>query len=87
MGEYLASGRPVLAHAPADSYVTWNLREHGCGIVVDEPDASKLADAIRRLMDDGELRRRLTENARVRAVDFSVETARAGFLKLLQAKA
>ena len=34
-GEYLASGVPILAHVPADSFVSWYLKTHECGLVVD----------------------------------------------------
>lgn len=84
-GEYLASGRPVLVHAPADSFLVWYFRTHGCGLVVDEPDASKLAAALGRLLDDEDLRRELVANARERArADFSVEAARAVFAEALK---
>lgn len=52
MGEYMASGRPVLAHAPAESFVSWYFRQHQCGAIVDSPDASLLANAIERLLSD-----------------------------------
>ena len=37
-GEYLASRRPVLVHAPPRSFISWYCREHDCGLVVDESD-------------------------------------------------
>ena len=85
MGEYLASGRPILVHAPHDSFIAWYFRHHDCGLVVDEPDPAALARALERLATDGELRRRLGVNARARAeANFSVGIARDTFATLLQ---
>jgi glycosyltransferase involved in cell wall biosynthesis len=87
MGEYLASQRPILIHAPSDSFVSCYFKEHECGLVVDQDDPVILARAIERILDDEALRRRMSENALVRAkVDFSLEVAQAKFLSLLQAK-
>lgn len=88
MGEYLASGRPVLVHAPADSYVSWYFKEHECGVVVDTNEPAMLVQAIRHIIEDAHLRHKVGENARVRAVtDFSLAVARAEFVKLFQPKA
>jgi glycosyltransferase involved in cell wall biosynthesis len=61
--EYLISGRPILAHSPAESYLTRFLIEHDCALVVDRPDVGALRAAIERLRNDGELRLRLVRNA------------------------
>nr|MBA3242661.1 glycosyltransferase [Acidobacteriota bacterium] len=85
LGEYLAAGRPVLAHAPPDSFVVWYLRRYECGLVVDETDPHKLASAIERVLDDAALRRTLGERASEQAQsDFSISTARARFFALLK---
>ena len=85
MGEYLASGRPVLVHAPADSYVSWYFKEHACGMVVDWNEPAGLAQAIRRILDDAALRQQLRKNAQARArTDFSLMVAQAEFVKLFQ---
>jgi glycosyltransferase involved in cell wall biosynthesis len=84
LGEYLASARPILVHAPADSFISWYFREHGCGLVVDRSEPAELARAIERAMDDEGLRRRIGERARERArADFSVGTAQDAFARLL----
>jgi glycosyltransferase involved in cell wall biosynthesis len=84
MGEYMASGSPILAHVPATSFVAWYLKKYECGVVVDERDPAKLAEAVERLLADGALRREISRRARERAVDdFSVEIARATFTKLM----
>lgn len=88
MGEYLASGRPILAHAPEGSFVSWYLREHACGLVVDRGDPAPLAAAIRHLRADEALRHTLCARARDRVrVDFSIDAARAAFLKAVAAAA
>jgi glycosyltransferase involved in cell wall biosynthesis len=85
MGEYLASGRPVLVHAPADTFIAWYCREHGCAEVVSSPDPSLLADAVRRLSTDSEYAAGLVKAARARAeLDFSPKSAQERFLALLE---
>ncbi len=83
--EYLASRRPILVHTPADSFASWYFREHECGVVVDRSDPAMLAQAIERIIEDAELRRKMAERARARAEsDFSLAAARAEFVKLFQ---
>ena len=84
LGEYLAARRPLLVHAPHDSFVSWYVRKHDCGVVVDEDDPAKLADAIELILNDAELCRRLVANAFERAqTDFSISVSRAAFARLL----
>ena len=84
MGEYLAARRPILVHAPADSFVSWYFRGHECGVVVDESDPVRLAEGIERILGDAGLRGKLAVNAWERArADFSVSAARAAFARLL----
>ncbi|HVF56483.1 MAG TPA: glycosyltransferase [Pyrinomonadaceae bacterium] len=84
LGEYLAARRPVLVHAPPDSFISWYFREHECGVVVDRLDTSALARGLARLLDDGALRERLGARGweRVR-MDFSIQEARAKFVELV----
>jgi len=85
MGEYLASGAPILAHAPRDSFLTWYIRKHNCGVVCDSPDATDLRRALTRLVDDPDLRRAVTTNAVACARrDFNAEDARASFAQALR---
>jgi glycosyltransferase involved in cell wall biosynthesis len=87
MGEYLASGRPVLVHAPADSFVSWYFAEHHCGVVVDQSEPAMLAQAITRILADAELRRSLVDSARARArADFDLAGAQTQFVRALQPK-
>ncbi len=84
-GEYLASRRPVLVHAPPDSFVSWYFRHHDCGVVVDDNNPEKLAEALNLILSDRQLRDRITTNAWQRAnSDFSVEASQAAFAKLME---
>lgn len=84
MGEYMASGRPILAHAPAQSFVSWYFRRHECGVIVDHADPATLAAGISRLLDDVSLRDQMIENARARArIDFSLAVAQNKFLEVV----
>jgi glycosyltransferase involved in cell wall biosynthesis len=71
MGEYLASGRPVLAHVPADSFVAHYVKTKQCGVVADSNDPSDLAGHVLKLMTDENYRRAITTNAHRQArLDF-----------------
>jgi glycosyltransferase involved in cell wall biosynthesis len=84
LGDYLSSGRAILAHVPPDSFVKSYLARHDCGVVVDRPDPGLLAAAVERLIEDGDLRERLGRNARLRArADFRVSDARRRFAEVL----
>ena len=85
MGEYMASGRPILVHAPPDSFLSWYFKKYECGLVVDRNESMALVQAIRRMIEDEALRKHLIKNALACAKrDFDPEVARAGFLKLFQ---
>jgi len=84
-GEYLASGVPILVHAPATSAVTRYVQENACGLVVDTPDTDALGDAIRHLIDDVSDRCRYSANARACARrDFDVTTIRKTFRSMIE---
>jgi glycosyltransferase involved in cell wall biosynthesis len=86
MGEYLAAGRPILVHAPADSYVAWYFRQYSCGYVVDQKNPAELADAVTKLLEDAALRDALSSRAQTRAeADFSIEPACRAFAQLMGA--
>lgn len=85
LAEYLAARRPVLVHAPADSFISWYFREHECGVVVDREDPKALAEAVERLAGDEELCRRLSARAWERArADFGVAESQEKFRRLLR---
>lgn len=83
-GEYLAAGRPILVHAPADSFLSWYFKRHECGLVVDQSDPEMLAQAINSLLTNSFLRQKLGANALERArSEFSIDAAGAAFARLL----
>lgn len=49
--DYLASGRPMLIHAPAYAYISQFGRQHNIGLVVDQNDPKQLAQTIREYLD------------------------------------
>jgi glycosyltransferase involved in cell wall biosynthesis len=50
--EYMASGRPILVHAPRGSHVAEYAREEGFAEVVDAPDDEALRAAVTRVLSD-----------------------------------
>jgi glycosyltransferase involved in cell wall biosynthesis len=84
MGDYLATGRPILVHAPPDSFVSRYFREHDCGVVVDSNSPNAVAEALKRIATDPSLRQAIGKKARERAqVDFDLAQARRTFRQLV----
>jgi glycosyltransferase involved in cell wall biosynthesis len=84
MGEFLAARRPILVHAPHDSFIAWYFRHHECGLVVDRNDPAELARALELLLSDSGLREKLSARAWERArEDFILSRARAKFGEVL----
>jgi hypothetical protein len=50
--EYMASGVPVLVHAPAYAFVARYAREHDIAVVVDQPGPDELKRVLTALMSD-----------------------------------
>jgi glycosyltransferase involved in cell wall biosynthesis len=59
----MASGRPILIHAPPYAYVVQYARENALAHIVDREDPLELAKAIRKLTTDVPHSRRLVANA------------------------
>ncbi|HNS82620.1 MAG: glycosyltransferase family 4 protein [Clostridiaceae bacterium] len=86
IGELLAAKRPVLVHAPADSFVSWYFNQHSCGLVVSENDPVELAKGIERLVSDQNLQQSLGMAAYARAKeDFDDRVIKERFTNLLGA--
>lgn len=47
--EYLCSGRPILVHSPANSYLSFSAKKDKYAFVVDEPSVELLAAAIKEI--------------------------------------
>ena len=61
--EYLASGVPILVHAPAWSWTARLARAQGFALVADEEDESALRSSLDTIIRDGPLRERLVARA------------------------
>jgi glycosyltransferase involved in cell wall biosynthesis len=80
--EAMACGTPVVATA---SPGTRAIVESGSdGILVEHHNARAVADAIGRVLRDGDLRQRLRDGARARAGDFAVGAVTAAYDRLFQ---
>jgi colanic acid biosynthesis glycosyl transferase WcaI len=60
----LAMGRPVIYVGPPGTNVDHAIATYGCGFSLRQGDVDGLANAVRRLRDDRELRDELSRNAR-----------------------
>lgn len=60
---YLASGRPILVHAPDYAFVSQYTKQHQLGLVVDKNDVQLLADTIRKFLKDPGLGQQYVNNA------------------------
>lgn len=79
-GEYLASGRPILVHAPSDSFLSSYFTKNKCGVVVDKDDPMLLISAVEDLIKNDELKNEISKNAREAAVrDFSLDMVKSQF--------
>jgi glycosyltransferase involved in cell wall biosynthesis len=83
MGEYLASCRPVLAHAPADSFVSIFCKERGCGFVADALSPQATAKVIEEIISNAELREDTVKRARFTAREFSPDSVRHRFNRIM----
>ena len=78
--DYLASGVPLLVHAPPYASISRLARAEGWGLVVDDPDPQCLYSSLRRLGDDAALRRDLVDRAlQMAAVRHDIAPCRAMF--------
>jgi glycosyltransferase involved in cell wall biosynthesis len=53
--EYLCAGKPIIVHAPADSFLARFVREHECAYLVEKPDMERLCQAIVDLLSKPQL--------------------------------
>jgi len=62
--EYLASGCPILVHAPKDAYITWYAKNKGWGGVVDKYDTDLLRKELLKMLEDKSYCNQLVTNAK-----------------------
>jgi glycosyltransferase involved in cell wall biosynthesis len=83
LGEYLMSGRPILAHVPSSSFVGVHLSAKKAAIVVPTLGHSCLRSALSTIADNDGLRFEITQNARRLAAQYSAEAARDAYKRAL----
>ena len=64
--EYLASGKPIIVHAPSYAYVSDYARTHGWAQVVDQPQPDVLKKMLMEVIGDENLRNMIVRKARQR---------------------
>lgn len=87
LGEYLASGRPVLAHIPADSFVAEYCSKHQCAGIASQNSPTALAQEIEHIITDENYRAGMIRRALSQAqADFRPQLASMTFSQLLENK-
>jgi glycosyltransferase involved in cell wall biosynthesis len=87
LGEYLASGRPILAHVPDDSFVADYCNSRQCADVVSQNDVTTLAQEIKHIITDMNFRTEIIHRALIQAQDdFHPRLASEKLLQLLEGK-
>lgn len=84
LGDYLASGRPILAHVPPGSFASDFLGHAGAALVVDDRSEGALERGLSLLVTDANLRARLVEKASSLVRLFSLPEAQRQFWSLLE---
>jgi len=82
--EYFVCGRPILVHAPVDSWSSRNARNNGWGAVADSAEPKALAQAIDTLLDDEEARKTLVSAAKNAARLRAASAVAAGLRRELE---
>lgn len=83
-GEYLASGRPMLVHAPADSFPAHYAARFSCGAVCDQPATELLVATLLRLLEDETWTKGLVERAVAASTEFAVVTNRQAYQAFIE---
>ncbi|NBP88462.1 MAG: hypothetical protein EBU59_08150 [Planctomycetia bacterium] len=83
-GEYLASGTPMLVHAPEDSFPVRFVSKHDCAAICSNPEVEKLTDTICSLAKDAAIRDRLGKAAIAAAADFCQQRNSRRFVEFIQ---
>jgi len=86
-GEYLASGKIIIAIVPNDSYVAWYLKKYECGILLDANNILKSVELLNEIINDKDYLIYLMNNARKRAyIDFSFRDNSIEFYNMIDFK-
>ena len=71
--EYLASGRPILAHCPANYALAKFIGKYQCGVVVDTREVEAVAASVKRLLENSQEVEQMRMNALGAARLFSMD--------------
>ena len=83
--EYMASGRPMLVHAPRGSHVAEYARREGFAEVVDVPEEEALLRGLQNVLGDEELSRQRAARARgIAEQRHDASNVRAQFARMLR---
>jgi len=82
--EYMISRRPILIHAPKESYIAKYARQHGFACVVDENDREALKQEIMKLISYKDTVSRIVSNAwKTALTNHNAEEVSAALQRLL----
>lgn len=80
----LAAGKPVLAVAPETSDVARIVKDAGCGLVADPDDPKVVVSALRFVLRNGDVLRKMGRCARAVAGEFEMERQFRKFVRVVQ---
>jgi len=84
MGEYMFVSKPIIVHAPIDSFISWYFDKNNCGIVINNKDTDEISKTLSYYMENESSCKEIGMCARECAKrDFSIEVSRAKFIELL----
>ena len=81
--EYLSTGRPILIHAPAWSFLVQHAKLKGYATTVDHPDPDALAQGIRKILQGGKDIEEIRKQASQLATCYDIRTVTQQFLEAL----
>ena len=82
-GEYLASGTPVVVHAPPGSFPVTFATNHRCAASCDRPESRQLAETLAGLIETPAAAEETCRRAIAVAEDFAEQVNRERFLELV----
>lgn len=83
-GEYLASGTPVIIHAPADSFPVSFASRHGCAAICSTAEVESLTETICTIAGDAAVCDRLSSAAITAAADFCQQRNSQRFVEFVR---
>ncbi len=82
--DFIGAGLPIITGAVSDGEMAKQITSHGCGIVVDPEDVDALFHALKRVVTDRSLRKKMSTASRDTAALYSAEKQSLQFLSLLE---